>query len=47
MTNRKVRGAQAMTYAALAAGRAQHTAVAGESTTAAVGSALTRSVQAL
>lgn len=47
MQNRKVRGAQAMADAAVAAAQAQHTAVAGERTAAAVVHALARAVLAL
>lgn len=47
LKNRKVRGAQAMADAAVAAGQAQHTAVAGESTAAAVVNTLARAVLAL
>lgn len=47
LKNRKVRGAQAMADAAVAAAQAQHTAVAGESTAAAVVNTPARSVLAL
>ncbi|MFD8292445.1 IS110 family transposase [Streptomyces lavendulae] len=47
LKNRKVRGAQAMADAAVAAAQAQHTAVAGESTAAVVVSTLARTVLAL
>lgn len=47
LKNRKVRGAQAMADAAVAAAQAQHTAVAGECTAAAVVNSLARAVLAL
>lgn len=47
LKNRKVRGAQAMAEAAVAAAQAQHTAVTGESTAAAVVTAPARAVLAL
>lgn len=47
LKNRKVRGAQAIADAAVAAAQSQHTAVAGESTAAAVVNTLARAVLAL
>ncbi|MFF3919195.1 IS110 family transposase [Streptomyces sp. NPDC001852] len=47
LKNRKVRGAQAVADAAVAASQAQHIAVAGESTAAALVNTLARSVLAL